>query len=156
MVTIYQGDDTAQKVKDERLVEAVYFSLVRKKLSAVGKDGGREVFHLVDGVETNKEKAAVFSSDQRMWRRPTAEEAYGLLSQFANLSALARRLEVARNTVNAWMVRRPIGFYQWRYLLELVGAALPVEHRLEWAEPGMERRGGRPKNGRRKVSVLTP
>lgn len=131
MARIYVDGKNIELEAEGEELEALYFSLVRGAATAYAKEGEQVIFRIEEGRERVEQKAALFSSDQRLWRAPTVAEGRGLLRQFTNLSALARRLDVARNTVGLWIKGGPIDFYRWRYLLELVGAVLPVEHHLD-------------------------
>lgn len=119
--------------------EIAYFTFLRKRGSARGLSDEIEEFNVKEGEETNRERARILSSSPSEWRQPDSSMVCGAIMQFKNLSGLARKMGTTPNTIQSWKKGvNKIPFFTWRYLLELLEIALPIENDLEMRQEEVE------------------
>jgi hypothetical protein len=111
--------------KNARECYEEYYVVLRDKGSCTGfNENGDEIFKVKKGIETNARQSLRFTSEPRLWKRPSLEEMLGLLDLFENKTKLAKEMDVSRSTVFLWETKANITYYHWRYLCEYAGVGV--------------------------------
>jgi hypothetical protein len=109
---------------DPRQFETAYVYLLRTRAAeARGRDGERTLFSIRAGIERTQYRRSILYATPTAWTPPHRALVYGVLSQWPSDAALARHLDLSRNTLVDWKAKANIQYFTWTFLLGLLGIA---------------------------------